>query len=124
MRMRHRQLTCAGDKALCPAGGTCASPTVKAPDACQEVVQRVPGLAGIDGQSDQPFGYAFSNRKLAFAESSLLECGGIVQRRVVRARFNALLVEHGVDEVIPGPAKLLGINLHGIKMADMFAART
>src|SRR5438105_2976387 len=98
MRMRQRQVTWAGDKALA-SRGNCPSPTPQPPDALDEVIQPLPRLAGVERQRHQTLGYSFRHRELAFPKTSLLECAGVVQGRVVRADFNALLVEHRVDEV-------------------------
>src|SRR2546426_572246 len=98
------------------------SPTAQAPDAFDEIVQRVFGLSRVDRQSGQAIRCGFCHRELAFAETALLESGGVVQRGVVRADFNAFLEEHRVDEVISIQAKLLGANLDGIKVEYVFAA--
>src|SRR6266850_8242056 len=45
-----------------------------------------------------------------------------MQRRVVGAHFNSFFGKHGVNEVVLLPAKLLGIDLDGIEVENVFAA--
>src|SRR5258708_301374 len=47
-----------------------------------------------------------------------------MQRRVVGAQLNSLFGEHGIDEIVLLPAKLLGIYLDGIKVENVLAAGT
>src|ERR1039457_2696210 len=119
--MRQRQAACAGDKAFRAVVAEAGLATAQSSDALDEVVERFPGLAGVDRQGHQTLGHALRGRELAFAESPLLERGGVVQRRVMGAYFNAPLVEHRVDEIFLCPAEFPGVNLDGIKVEDMFA---
>src|SRR3989442_12510305 len=100
-----------------------ASRTSQTAHTLHEIIQRVAGLARVDRQSDHTFCHALGDRELAFPKTSLLECSSVVQRRVMRAHFDALLIKHRVDEIVLGPAKLLGIELNWIKVENMFAAR-
>src|SRR5467141_4073705 len=123
MSIRLRQVTCPGDKAfggLWPRG---ASTTAQTPYAFDQVIQRFPRLARVDGQRHQPFGHALSHRELPFAKAPLPKSRGVMQRRVMRARSDAFLVQHRMDEIVPGPAKLFGVDLDGVKMENMFASR-
>src|SRR6476646_5266082 len=46
-----------------------------------------------------------------------------MQGSVVRSHFDAFLEEHSVDEIVSVPAKFVRIDLNGIQMEHMFAAR-
>src|SRR5438552_2099697 len=120
--MRQRQLTWPGDKALGWLLAGEALSTAQVAHAFDQVVKRFSGLSGVDGQGDQPLGHGLRDRELAWAKAPLLKRGGVVQRRVMSAYFDAPFVEHGVDEIVFGAAELAGVNLDGIQMEDMFAA--
>src|SRR5262249_2790213 len=91
--------------------------------AFDQVVEGLPGLTGVERQSDQSLGHRFCDQELAFAAATFLKRGSQVQGAVVCAHFYASLVKHGMDEIITAHAKLPGIELHWIKVKHVGAVR-
>src|SRR6266566_1483868 len=96
------------------------SSAMQTPHALNKIIECLARLARIDWEGNQTFRCRFRHRELTFPETPISERGSVVQRRVVRAHFDAALMEHRVDEVVLRPAELREVELDWIKVKDMF----
>src|SRR5262245_6973454 len=119
MRMRQRHEFCPGDNPFWPG----VSGTVQAPDTLDQVIKSLAGLTRVDRKCDQSVCDCFRNWELAFAKAAFLKRRRVMQWRVMRPHFDSFLEEHRVNEIVAIAPELPGINLHRVKMEDMFAAR-
>src|SRR6267142_4352569 len=110
---RSRHARCGRESTVFSAPDPALS-TAHAPHAFDEIIQRLRRLPRIDRQSDQPVRYRFGDGELPLAKTTLLKRCGVMQRRIVCSHSDAALVKHRVNEIVPGSAKLLSVNLNWI----------